>query len=286
MLKVYVSNFGPVDIDGKEYKGEKESDMHDFLKKIIKKIRPGLSNEDYNDKYKGKFSLSTKDGRQLSSRIDTKGLKPLSPPEIKEIIKKSSNLNLQYAPLPLRAKKTPEVIKLEDKITRLQNDGLKTNEEIKKAMGELKVLLSKLPAFVGGEVEIKTGGSKTKSKGREPKKVKKKVKTLKRKKKPKIITTQGKNPFLLYSGPNPELMMPRHIKAEERKRAEERLRTVQEDLIDAEERHIKESLDPSIFQGPRSHFWGPTLFGRPSSRYLSLGTRPTLEQELATPYGT
>ena len=37
MLKVYVSNFGPVDIDGKEYKGKKESDMHDFLKKIIKK---------------------------------------------------------------------------------------------------------------------------------------------------------------------------------------------------------------------------------------------------------
>ena len=117
MVKVNVSGFGVVEIDSGEYKGEKESDMHDFLKKIFQKIKPGSS---YEKSFKGKFSLSTRDGIQLSERINTRGLDNLSPKEIKGIIRKSNYLNLVYAPLSLRPKKTQEVIDLEETIAKLE----------------------------------------------------------------------------------------------------------------------------------------------------------------------
>ena len=179
MVKVNVTGFGVVEINAGEYKGEKESDIHDFLKKIFQKIKPGSS---YEKVFKGKFSLLARDGTQLSSRIHTRGLKDLSPQEIKDIIKKSNNLNLVYAPLPLRPEKTPEVTELKNKITRLQEEGLKTgsnrSKEITKAKDKLKNILSKQTAFVGSLVKIKTGG---KSKRNKHKRSKKKKRTKRKK---------------------------------------------------------------------------------------------------------
>ena len=113
------------------------------------------------------------------------------------------------------------------------------------------------------------------------------VKTLKKKRRsgPKSITTQGGYPFVLYSGPKPDIMMPGHIKQYELKKAEEELRKVQEDLDKAErEQIIQRSLDPRTFQGPGSHFWGPRLFER-SSPYPTLGPRPKVGEEIYSPWG-
>ena len=160
MLKVHVSNFGPVDIDGKEYKGKKESDMHDFLKKIFQKIKPGSS---YEKSFKGKFSLSTRDGIQLSERINTRGLDNLSPKEIKGIIRKSNYLNLVYAPLSLRPKKTPEIIELEKTIAKLEEKS-NNSKGITQAKNKIKDILNKQSAFVAGRVQITKGGKSKRSK--------------------------------------------------------------------------------------------------------------------------
>ena len=175
MVKVNVTGFGVVEINAGEYKGEKESDMHDFLKKIFQKIKPGSS---YEKSFNGKFSLSTRDGIQLSERINTRGLDNLSPKEIKGIIRKSNYLNLVYAPLSLRPKKTPEIIELEKTIAKLEEKS-NNSKGITQAKNKIKDILNKQSAFVAGRVQITKGG---KSKRRKRRKRSKKKKRTKRKK--------------------------------------------------------------------------------------------------------
>ena len=176
MVKVNVTGFGVVEIDSGEYKGEKESDIHDFLKKIFQKIKPGSS---YENSFKGKFSLSTRDGIQLSERINTRGLDNLSPKEIKDIIKKSNYLNLVYAPLALRPKKTPEIIELEKTIAKLEGKS-NNSKEITQAKNKIKDILNKQSAFVAGRVQITKGGKSKRSKHRKRSKKKKRTKRKKR----------------------------------------------------------------------------------------------------------
>ena len=166
MVKVNVTGFGVVEIDSGEYKGEKESDMHDFLKKIFQKIKPGSS---YEKSFKGKFSLSTRDGIQLSERINTRGLDNLSPKEIKGIIRKSNYLNLVYAPLSLRPKKTPEIIELEKTIAKLEEKS-NNSKAITQAKNKIKDILNKQSAFVAGRVQITKGGKSKRSKRSKKKK--------------------------------------------------------------------------------------------------------------------
>ena len=180
MVKVNVSGFGVVEIDSGEYKGEKESDIHNFLKKIFQKIKPGSS---YENNFKGKFSLSTRDGIQLSERINTRGLDNLSPKEIKDIIKKSNYLNLVYAPLALRPKKTPEIIELEKTIAKLEEKS-NNSKEITQAKNKIKDILNKQSAFVAGRVQITKGGKskRIKRSKRSKRSKRKKKKRTKRKK--------------------------------------------------------------------------------------------------------
>ena len=176
MVKVNVTGFGVVEIDSGEYKGEKESDIHDFLKKIFQKIKPGSS---YENSFKGKFSLSTRDGIQLSERINTRGLDNLSPKEIKGIIRKSNYLNLVYAPLSLRPKKTPEIIELEKTIAKLEEKS-NNSKAITQAKNKIKDILNKQSAFVAGRVQITKGGKSKRSKRSKRSKKKRRTKRKKR----------------------------------------------------------------------------------------------------------
>ena len=107
------------------------------------------------------------------------------------------------------------------------------------------------------------------------------VKTLKKKRRVEAnpITTRGGYPFVLYSGDKPDIMMPKH---NEFKKARERLSQLQEDLDNAERRLVMD--DPMKYQRPGFSFEGPRLFGTPSP-YLSLGPRPTVNEELHSPWG-
>ncbi len=154
MVKVNVAGHGVVEISSDEYQGN----IHEFLKKIFSKIRPGLTTEDYNNKYRGKWTLITLDGRLLSPGVRTRGHEELTSEQIKDIIEESSRLRLVIAPLPLRAKKNEEVIELEDKITQMKSDmlttGIDKTKSITKAKDKIEQIMKKQPAFVFGKVKI------------------------------------------------------------------------------------------------------------------------------------
>ena len=57
---------------------------------------------------------------------------------------------------------------------------------------------------------------------------------------------------------------------------------LQEDLDNAERRLVMD--DPMKYHRPGFSFEGPRLFGTPSP-YLSLGPRPTVNEELHSPWG-
>ena len=182
MIRVDVPGGGSVEINPEEYTG----DIHDFLRKIFKRIIPNLTEETYNNKYRGKFSLITLDGRLLSPGVKTKGQKELSPEDIKNIINDSSRLRILVATLPLRPKKDEQIIQLENDISQMKEE-LKVcktlNQKIEETEKELELLLKKKPSFVQGGVEIveegniPKGGRRKRTKKGGKKRTKKRVKT-------------------------------------------------------------------------------------------------------------
>jgi len=155
---------GNVEVDLEEYKGKKESDMYDFIKKILQLIKEYHREQgiplppSYVNPNPGLFSLSTKKGDQLSSDIHTRGITPKTPEQKKGIIQKSNSLNLVYAPLPLRPKSDGEIIELKGKISLLEEEGIKTGKDLSRDLLRfkkvLKDVLARKTAFVGSLVDI------------------------------------------------------------------------------------------------------------------------------------
>ena len=96
-LRIFGVKFGEiVTVDEDLYKG----DIYEFIKHILSKKIPGLTNEKY-ERIKGKFFLKGKniDGKTviLNSGIDQE---KLNPEEIKNIINDNITLTLTDAPMP------------------------------------------------------------------------------------------------------------------------------------------------------------------------------------------
>ena len=99
-MKIEVVGFpGQVEIDPKEYTG----DMDEFIKKIILKKIPMLTNDAYDKKMKGKFRLRTRGGVELNTGIDYRY--GLSEEEKMNIMEDNVRFTLSYANLPTTAPK-------------------------------------------------------------------------------------------------------------------------------------------------------------------------------------
>ena len=99
-MKIEVVGFpGQVEIDPKEYTG----DMDEFIKKILLKKIPMLTNDAYDKKMKGKFRLRTRGGIELNTGIDHRY--GLSEEEKMNIMEDNVRFTLSYANLPTTAPK-------------------------------------------------------------------------------------------------------------------------------------------------------------------------------------
>lgn len=94
MVFVNVVGKGTIQIESSLYQG----DIHSFIKEIIKKVLPKLSDKVYERDHKGKYILRRRDGTELNPGIEERKLKES---RIREILSdKDATLTLSRAPMP------------------------------------------------------------------------------------------------------------------------------------------------------------------------------------------
>lgn len=171
-----------IEINPEEYTGN----MDEFLKKIIKKWNPFLSDTFYETKLKGKFLLKTRDGIQLNSGIRWRGQNILSKQDIDDILKNRGRLTLSPAPMANTPEKDKIILGLEEKVSQMKeemiNHGIDHSKEISQLEKEIDNSLKKKSAFVQGNVKKQNGGKKKKKRTKKKKSRKKSKKRTKRKK--------------------------------------------------------------------------------------------------------